>query len=123
MSNPLNKHKAGRPGDGSAQASRHGGIRGHLPKSLYASRHFLVLKKIGYKHMIKTSIYPVNMHFVPPNLKIGYRPGSAKTVFVSKIFCFEGHSASRCSITSKLKVPGKHFGERFGLLLHWLYTR
>jgi len=38
------------------------------------------------------------MHFAPQTLKPGYGPGSAKTVSAMKIFCFEGHSASKCSI-------------------------
>jgi len=38
------------------------------------------------------------MCFAPQTLKPGYGPDSAKIVSVIKIFCFEGHSASRCSI-------------------------
>jgi len=40
------------------------------------------------------------MHF-PQILKPGCGPGSAKIVSAIRIFCFEGHSVSRCSITSK----------------------
>jgi len=38
------------------------------------------------------------MHFAPPKLKTGYGPDSVKIVSAIRIFCFEGHSASRCSI-------------------------
>jgi len=31
-------------------------------------------------------------------LKLGYGLDSAKIVSAFKVFCFEGHSASRCSI-------------------------
>jgi len=41
------------------------------------------------------------MYFSPQTLKPGYGPDSAKIVSEIKVFCFEGHSASRCSITSK----------------------
>jgi len=73
MSSPLHKHKAGRPGEGSAQASRHGGHSGALTPNLFMHPEILVLRKIGYKHMIKTNIYPQKMYFVPPNLKIWLR--------------------------------------------------
>jgi len=38
----------------------------------------------------------------PQTSKPGYGPGSAKTMSAIRIFCFESHSASRCSITSKI---------------------
>jgi len=41
------------------------------------------------------------MYLAPPNLKPGYRPGSAKIVSAIRRFRFECHSASRCSTTSK----------------------
>jgi len=42
------------------------------------------------------------MYFDPPQiLKHGHGPGFAKIVSAIRIFCFEGHAASRCSITSK----------------------
>ena len=41
------------------------------------------------------------MYFSPQTLKPGYGPDSANIVSAIRIFCFEGHSASRCSITSK----------------------
>jgi len=57
------------------------------------------------------------MYFAPQTSKPSYGPGSAKIVSAIRIFCFEGHSASRCSITSKtffyksqLCGPCKHFG-------------
>jgi len=68
------------------------GIRGELPQNL------VVLRKIYFKHMIKTKIFPSKKMFLAPNP--GHRPVSAKIVSAIRIFCFEGHSASRCSITS-----------------------
>jgi len=41
------------------------------------------------------------MYFPPQILKPGYRPDSAKIVSVIRIFCFESHLVSRCSIMSK----------------------
>jgi len=35
----------------------------------------------------------------PQTLKPGYGPGSAKIVSAIRMFYFEAHSASRCSIT------------------------
>jgi len=37
-----------------------------------------------------------------------YRPGSAKIVSAIRIFCFEGRSSSRCSITSKPFFTNHH---------------
>jgi len=39
------------------------------------------------------------MYFVPQTLKPVYGPGSAKILSAIRIFCFEGHSDSRCHIT------------------------
>ena len=41
------------------------------------------------------------MYLPPQTLKPGYGPDSAKIASAIRIFCFEDHSASRCSITSK----------------------
>jgi len=41
-------------------------------------------------------------------LKPGYGPDSAKIVAAIRIFCFEGHLASRCSITSKTFFINHH---------------
>jgi len=49
--------------------------------------------------------FPYKCILLPQTLKPGYGPGSAKIVSAIRIFCFEGHSASRCSITSKLRGP------------------
>jgi len=54
------------------------------------------------------NLSPLNMYFAPQTLKPGYRPDSAKIVFAIKVFCFEGHSASRCSITSKTFFINHH---------------
>jgi len=42
------------------------------------------------------------MYFLPQILKPGYGPGSAKIVSAIRIFCFEGHSASRCRKSRKV---------------------
>ena len=39
------------------------------------------------------------MYVAPQTLKPGYGPGPAKVVYAIRISCFEGHSATRCSIT------------------------
>jgi len=99
-------------GDGSSQSRRHGGHSGAL------TPNFFVLRKICFKHMIKTKNFsPQKCIFPPQTLKPGYVPVSDKIVFAIRIFCFEGHSASRCSITSEtffykslLGGPCKHFG-------------
>jgi len=83
-------------GDGSVQARRHGGIRGQLPPNLfYAPLNFVVLRKICFKHIIKTKIFPPKMYFSPQTLKLGYGPGSDKIVSEVRICCIEDHSASR----------------------------
>ena len=41
------------------------------------------------------------MYFNPQTFKPNYGPGCAKIVSAIKVFWFEGHSAWRCSITSK----------------------
>jgi len=56
------------------------------------------------------------MYFAPQNLKPGCGPGSAKIMPAIRIFCFEGHSASRCSITSKTffhKLPSRGLLQAF----------
>jgi len=115
-------------GDSSAQAHRHMGVFGRmLPPNLFcALPNFVVLRKICFKRMIKTKIFPPKMYFVHQTLKRGFGRSSAKMVSAIRIFCFKGHSAWRCRITSKtffykspLEGPGKHFrGSRVGLLRH-----
>jgi len=60
----LHKHEGpdGRlSGDSSAQARRHGG---HLPPNLFCDpANFVVLRKICFKHMIKTKIFSLKMYF------------------------------------------------------------
>jgi len=38
------------------------------------------------------------VYFPFQTLKPGYGPDSVKIVLAIKVFCFEGHSASRCNI-------------------------
>jgi len=80
-------------GDGSAQTRRHGGNSGAvIPKSVVWPQNFVVLRKICFKHMIKSKIFSPKNVFYPPNLKTWLRgSGSAKIVSAIRIFCFEGH--------------------------------
>jgi len=57
----------------------------------------------AHKHFFQTydknkNLSALKMHFPPPNLIPGCRPDSAKTVPSIRIFCFEGHSVSRCTV-------------------------
>jgi len=105
-----------------------GDIRGQLPQSFLCPPNCVVLRTICFKHMIKQNLSPLKMYFAPQTLKPGYGHGSAKIVPAIRTFCFEGHSASRCSITSKtffykspLGGPCKHFeGLIAGLIRHCL---
>ena len=74
---------------------------GALAPKAFVPPSFVVLSKIWFEHMMKTKIFPPNNVFCPPTLKPGYEPVSAKNVSAIRIFCFEGHSVSRCSITLK----------------------
>jgi len=70
------------------------------PKSFLRPQKFLLLRKTFFKHMIKTKCFPTkNVFCLPQTLKPGYGPVCAKIVSAIRIFCFEGHSSSRCSIT------------------------
>ena len=102
---PLHKHEGpdGRlSGDSSAQARRHGGHLGAVtPKSfLWSCKFCCAQKNLFQTHDKKKNLLPKNVF--PPNLKPGFGPGSAKIVSAIRIFCFEGHSVSRCSITSNI---------------------
>ena len=87
--------------DGSVQARRSGGIRVQLPpKSFLCPSNFVVVRKICLKHDKNKNIFPKYVDLsCPQTLKPGYGSGSAKIVSASRIFSFEGHPASRCSIT------------------------
>jgi len=96
MKAPNGRHS----GDGSHQARRHGGAFGAVTPNLFcALPSFVVLRKICFKHMIKTKIVRLQMYFAPQTLKPGYGPGSAKIVPEIRIFCFQGHSVPKCSVT------------------------
>jgi len=85
------------------------GISGQLPPNRFcASPKFVVLRKICFKHMVKTKIFPPKNAFSLLTLKSSHGPGSAKIVSAIRIFCFEGHSASRCGITSKTFFINHH---------------
>jgi len=69
--------------------------RAVTPKYLFTPLNFVVLRQNLLKHVIKTK-YFLKIEFAPPkNLKPYYGPVSAKIVSAIRIFCFEGHSASR----------------------------
>jgi len=48
------------------------------------------------------------VYFPSQTLKPGYGPNSVKLVSAIKVFCFEDHSASRCSMTSKTFFMNYH---------------
>jgi len=95
--------------DGSARpADKGGGIRVQLPPNLfYSLPDCVVFRTICFKQTIKY-LSPLKVYFGPQILKPGYRPGSAKIVSAIRIFCFEGHSVSRCSKTSKTSFINHH---------------
>jgi len=65
----------------------------------FVSFKFCFGQKICLKHVIKTNIFLKHVGLsCTQTLKPGYGPGSAKIVSAIRIFCFEGHTASRCSI-------------------------
>ena len=98
------------------------------PNLFCAPTNFVVLRKICFKRIITTNLSPLKMYFLPQILKPGYGPGSAKIVSAIRIFCFEGHSASRCRKSRKVFFykspigdPCKHFvGGTAGLLWYCL---
>ena len=102
---PLHKHEGpnGRlSGDGSTQARRHGGAFGvSYPQIFFVPPKFCFAQKYLFQAfvVIKIKIFPPIKMYSPQTLKPGYRPGSAKIVSAIRIFCFEVHSTSRCSIT------------------------
>ena len=71
------------------------------PKSFYASQILLCSEKFVLNIWSKQLYFPLKNVSSPQTLKPSYGPDSAKIVSAIRIFCFEGHSASRCSITSK----------------------
>jgi len=68
----------------------------------------VVLRKICFK----TKIFPPEKYIsIHPNLKTGYRPGPDKIVSAINVqHMFEGHTALRCSITSKNYFINQHYG-------------
>jgi len=81
-------------------------IRGAVTrKSFCAPQKFVVLREFVLNIWKKFS--PKNIVF-PQTLKPGYRLGFAKIVSVIRIFCCEGHSVSRCGITSKTFFINHH---------------
>jgi len=76
-----------------------GAFRSSYPQIFLFPPKFCCAQKTCFKHMIK--IFPLKLYLAPQTLKPGYGPGSAKIVSAIRIFCLEGHLASRCSMTSK----------------------
>jgi len=132
MFSPLHKHEGKHSGDRSAQARRHEGHSGAvILKSFLCPPNCVVLRKMCFKQKIKTKIFPPKNVFPPQTLKPGYGADSAEIVSAIRIFCFEGHSHSRCSIRSKTffykphqGMHCKHFwgGGRVGLLRHCIHV-
>ena len=69
---------------------------GQLRPNLFCSTNFVVLRKICFNHMTKKTTFPPKNLFCSLSFKTWLR---AKIVSAIRILCFEGHSASRCSIT------------------------
>ena len=81
---------------------------GSYPQIFFMPLEFCCAQKNCFKHMITTNLSHNNKNLSPmkcilpsQTLKPGYRPCSVKIVSAIRIFYFESHSASRCSITSK----------------------
>ena len=96
-------------------------IWGRLPLKLILSPpNFVVLRKICFKHMIKTKSPPPKKVFCQPQtLKPGYGPGSAEIVSAIRMLCFEGHSASRCRTHERGVQPGRRTGAHKNLRGPW----
>jgi len=61
-------------GDGSAQTRRHGGIWEQLPPNLFCPLpNFVMLRKMCFKYMIKTKVFPPKNVFCPLNLTMWLR--------------------------------------------------
>jgi len=89
-------------GDGSVQGRRHEGHLGPVtPQIFFVSIKFCCGQKNLFETYDKSKIiFPKYVDLsCPQTLKPGYGPGSAKIVSAIRIFCFEGHTSSRCSIT------------------------
>jgi len=56
------------------------------PNLFFALPNFVVLRKICFKHMIKSKIFRLKMYFAPQTLKPGYGPGYAEIVSAIRIF-------------------------------------
>ena len=66
-----------------------GPIRGSYLQLFCASPNFVALRKICFKHVIKTKIIPPENVFSPQTLKPGYGPDSATIVSAVRIFCLK----------------------------------
>ena len=86
-----------------------GGNRGRSPQILFYLPNFAVLRKYCFEHMLKTKIFPPLKCIVSPQT---LKP--AQGLLLTKLclqltYIFEGHSASRCSITSKTYFINHHY--------------
>ena len=79
------------------------GHSGQLPPNILCPAKFCCAQKNLFQtHDKNQNLSPIKMYFPLITLKPGYGPGSAKIVSAIRIFCFEVHSASKCSITKIL---------------------
>jgi len=89
-----------------------GAFGGVIPKSFCPPEFCCAQKNLFWTYEKHKNLPPIKMQFPSQTLKPGYGPGSAKIVSEIGIFCFEGHSAWRCSMTWKTffyKSPlGRH---------------
>ena len=86
------------------------GDSGQLPPNfLCLSKFCCAQKKLLSKYDEHKKLSPLKL-YSPPTLQPGYESGSAKIVSTMRIFCFEGHSVSRCHIMSKTFFINYHWG-------------
>jgi len=105
--------------DGSAQARTHGAIREQLPQIFFFTPQILLCSEKAVLNMLydkNKNLSPKNVLDLPPILKPGYGPGSTKIVSAIRLFCFEGHSASKCSTTSTTFLINDHQGAAVRIL-------
>ena len=77
-------------------------IRGKLPPNLFCSPQILLCSE-----KLK-SVAPKNVSCLPKPQNLAAGPVLPKLCSAIRIFCFEGHLAPRCSITSKYFFINHH---------------
>ena len=86
-----------------------GTLGGSYPPNFFMPPKFCCAQKNVFETYDENkNLSPIQMYLSPQTLKPDYGPDSAKIVSAIRIFCFEGHSASRRSITSKTLFRNNH---------------